>query len=262
MTDPTPTLDSPSSPLARRIDEMVRQRPMLPYFAPFMSYLLVMALEQFVEKWTGGVQYKLPFQALRSIGSLLVALLFWRHYPPFGKLHLGKCIFFGVVVAFGWVMIHRLVAGQWLDGEWKRLPMDWYIQPLGADADPENYFDPGAVYGTVQYWLYLIVRIGGASTTVAIIEELFWRAFLLRALIDWHDFENVPLGKFTWQSFLICSVLSAAEHPQWEVGILCWMVYNGLFYWTRSILCLIVTHGITNFVLYLHIVINRDWVFW
>ena len=259
MTDLQPPLEQGLSPLARQLDGLVRRRPMLPYFAPFMTYLLVMALEQFVDN----VQYKLHFQALRSIGALLVALLFWRHYPPFGKLHLGKCIFFGVVVAYGWVMIHRLVAGQWVDGEWVRERLSWYIQPLGADADPEDYFDPAQVYGTgLYYWLYLIARIGGASTTVAIIEEIFWRAFLLRALIDWDDFENVPLGKFTWKSFLICSVLSAGEHPQWEVGILCWMVYNGLFYWTRSILCLIVTHGITNFVLYVHVVATKDWVFW
>ncbi len=227
--------------------------------APFLAYLALMSFQSLVEE----PYYRLHFYTLRTIGGLAVAWACWPYLPPFGKLHPVKCVVFGLLVAYGWVVIHRLVAGQYVDGAWLTERAKWYGQPLGADAKPADFFDPKSVYGTgVMYWVYLIVRIGGASTTVPIVEELFWRAFLLRALIDWDDFEEVSLGKFTWRSFLICSLLSAAEHPQWEVGILCWFVYNGLFYWTRSILCLVVTHGITNFVLYTHVVLREDWVFW
>lgn len=260
MTQPqVPQLETPPVRGPGWLGPLVRRRPEVPYVAPFMAYLLLMSCESLVDD----PYYKLHFYALRTLGGLAVAWLFWDYYPSFGKLHPGKCIVFGAVVAYGWVMIHRLVAGQCLDGEWVSRPLSWYVQPLGGDAPPDKYFDPASVYSSgVMYWLYLIVRIGGASTTVPIVEEIFWRAFVLRALIDWDDFDDVPLAKFTWFSYLVCSLLSAAEHPQWEVGILCWLVYNGLFYWTRSLLCLMVTHGITNFLLYTHIVIHRDWVFW
>ncbi len=237
----------------------VARRPETPYVAPFMFYLILLSLESLVKD----PYYKLHLYALRTIGGMLAVAVFWKYYPPFGKLHPVKCIVFGLTVAFGWVMIHRLVAGSYIDGEWITTRAWWYVQPFGPDASPKDYFDPGAVYGSgPMYWLYVVVRIGGASTTVPLVEELFWRAFLLRALIDWDDFDKLPLGGFALKSFLICSVLSAVEHPQWEVGILCWMVYNGLFYWTRSILCLVVTHAITNAALYLHVVARHDWVFW
>ena len=101
-----------------------------------------------------------------------------------------------------------------------------------------------------------------ACTAVPIVEELFWRAFLLRALISWSDFERVPLGTFTWLSFLGTSFLSVLQHPgNWAVSILCWMVYNIVFYRTRSILCLVLLHGFTNLVLYLIVFRTQDWSF-
>lgn len=254
-----PQLEAVGSRRPEWVDRWVRRRPEIPYVAPFMTYLALLACESLVED----PYYRLHFYALRTAGGLAVALLFRPYYPPFGKLHPIKCVVFGLAVAFGWVVIHRLVAGQYVAGHWVTERARWYLQPLGADAKPADYFDPRSVYGTgALHWFYLLVRIGGASTTVPLVEELFWRAFLLRALIDWDDFDEVPLGKFTWTSFLVCSLLSAAEHPQWEVGILCWLVYNALFCWTRSILCLVVTHGITNLALYTHVVLREDWVFW
>ena len=78
---------------------------------------------------------------------------------------------------------------------------------------------------------------------------------------DWRCRDRLG-GKFTWFSFVACSLGSALEHPQWEVGILCWVAYNLLFYRTRSLQCLMVTHGITNLVLYVYVVRYEDWVFW
>lgn len=241
------------------LDAVVKRRPDIPYLAPFMSYLAMLAAESLVEN----PYYRLHFYVLRTVMGLAVALLFWKYYPPFGKLHPVKSLVIGLLVAFGWVMGHRAVAGQYQNGQWVKEPVKWYAQPLGEDAEPEEHFDPSEVYGSGWLcWLFIVVRIGGASITVPIVEELFWRAFLLRALIDWDDFDDVPLGKFTWFSFIVCSMMSALEHPQWEVGIGCWLVYNALFCWTRSLLCLMVTHGITNFALYTHVVVHKDWVFW
>jgi hypothetical protein len=233
----------------RRLDRLVEAYPQMPLVAPFMTFLLLLALEtQFDES------AKPWLYALRTFGALYVALLFRPYWPPLGRMYLGWAIPIGLIVAFGWVAIHKWMAG-----------FDWYpsTQILGQDPPPEDYYIPHEQLGTgLAYWLFLVVRIGGAATVVPIVEELFWRGYVLRVLIDWHNFERVPLGKFTWMSFIVCSLLSAAEHPQWEVGILCWVVYNLLFYRTRSLLCLIITHGITNLALYVYVVVYGDWVFW
>ncbi len=110
-----------------------------------------------------------------------------------------------------------------------------------------------------HFWLSAL----GVSVANSLLEEYFWRAFLLRAFIDWQNFERIPLGTFTWLSFLGTSAVSTLQHPDnWGVSILCWLVFNGVFYWTRSILCLVLLHGFTNLVLYLIVLRTGDWSFW
>ena len=242
---------SPASTAAVKplIDRLVAGYPQAPLAAPFLVFLALMALESAFD-----VSYKPWLYALRTFGALFVALSFRKYWPPLGKLHLPVAVVAGLVVAYGWVVVHHWFAG-----------FDWYssTQVLGKDPTPDEYYIPHEHLGTgLAYWLFLIVRIGGASTVVPIVEELFWRAFVLRLLINWYRFEDVPLAQFTWFSFVVCSLASALEHPQWEVGILCWVVYNLLFYWKKSLLCLMVTHGITNLALYIYVVMYGDWVFW
>ena len=86
---------------------------------------------------------------------------------------------------------------------------------------------------------------------------MFWRAFLLRALIDWDHFERVPLGKFTWISFLGTSLLSTLQHPDnWAVSIFCWFFYNGLMYWKKDLWSCVIAHATSNLLLALYIMIK------
>jgi CAAX prenyl protease-like protein len=242
-SDPSP----PSS--ASWLDRAVARAPELPYIAPFFAFLILMFIGgRFGPEW-------FPWSyTLRTFGALAVALAVWKYWPPLGRAHLPEAIVFGLAVAAMWVLVHKWFAGQ-----------SWYpaTQLMGKDPTPDEFYDPFERLGTgVGLWLFLLVRIGGASIVVPIIEEIFWRGFVLRIFINWHRFETVPLGTFTWRSFIFCSLLSAAEHPMWEVGILCWVVYNLLFYWKKSLLFLMITHGITNLALYVYVVVAKDWVFW
>ena len=236
--------------LTSPLDRLVESRPELPYVAPFASFLLLMAVGRFFE----GPQHVFWLYGLRTFGALGVALLFWKYLPPLGRAHVVPAIVFGLLVTVMWVLVHQIFAAQgWYE----------YTQILGRDPAPSEQYDCYKQLGTgLALWLFLIVRIGGASVVVPIVEELFWRGFVLRLLINHWRFETVALGAYTFRSFIICSLLSAAEHPMWEVGILCWMVYNLLFYWKKSLLFLMITHGITNLALYAYVVVYRDWVFW
>lgn len=233
---------------ATRLDRFVAGYPHAPLVAPFIAFLALMALEGLFDP-----AHKPWLYALRTFGALGVALLFRKYWPPLGKMHLPIAVTVGLVVACGWVVIHKWFAG-----------FDWYpYTQIHRDPTPEEFYIPHERLGIgIAYWLFLLVRIGGAATVVPLVEEFFWRGFVLRFLINPSRFEDVPLGQFTWISFIVCSLLSAAEHPMWEVGILCWVVYNLLFYWKKSLLCLMVTHGITNLALYIYVVVYQDWVFW
>lgn len=247
ITPSMSNLDTRSS--NTRLSRLVAAYPQLPFVAPFMTFLLLMGAGSQL-----GADHLHWVYAVRIFGSLAVYLLFREYYPPLGRAHWPLAIVVGLATAVMWVTVHH----------WFRV-QSWYpyTQVLGHDPAPKEFYDPWQRLGHGwKVWTFLVVRIGGAATVVPMIEEVFWRAFILRLIIDHHRFEDVPLGKFTWGSFLICSLASALQHPQWEVGILCWMIFNALFCWKKSLLCLMLTHGITNLALYIYVVIRQDWVFW
>jgi len=111
-------------------------------------------------------------------------------------------------------------------------------------------------------WPVLTLRLIRAVVIVPIVEELFWRAWLMRWIID-PDFEKVPLGKFTAQSFWIVALLFASEHgPYWDVGLAAGVIYNWWMVRTRSVGDLILAHALTNFALSVYVIAFGKWEYW
>lgn len=227
--------------LRERIDRFAHRRPDIVLMAPFLVYLALLSLKDVwpEQNWAAAL--------IRGVGAVAVVWLFRRHLPLWGRADVWVAVPAAVVTAFGWFY------GQYLFNWWG-LPQRLPIPPFSGQ--PELY-DPTQRLGSGGlFWLTAVTHIAVATTTVAVVEELFWRAFLLRALVNWDDFEKVPLGTFAWRSFLGTSLLSVLQHPDnWAVSILCWMAWNGLMYWRKSILCLVLTHGLTNLVLYIWVLI-------
>lgn len=232
--------------LQQRCDQIGDHRPDVAFMAPYMAFLLLLAPEGYAPpEWTP------VFVAMRGIICLYVAWLFRRHLPQLGAPHFMLAIGVAAFVAWGWV------AGQYVAdhvGLGGRLP---------GFPGTKEYVDPRATLGTKGLlWSWWGTRLAVASIAVPVIEEVFWRGFLLRVFINYAQFERVPLGQFTWTSFLVTSLLSAGQHPDnWAVSIPCWFAFNGLFYYTRSLLCLMICHGATNFFLYILTLRIDDWSF-
>ena len=111
-------------------------------------------------------------------------------------------------------------------------------------------------------WPVLALRMIRAVVIVPIIEELFWRAWLMRWIIN-PDFEKVPLGKYTAQSFWIVAALFASEHgPYWDVGLAAGIIYNWWMVRTRSLGDLILAHAVTNFGLSVYVIAFGKWEYW
>jgi len=233
------------------VTELGKKRPDWVLMAPFMVYLILLGFNDWVPK------AYMPFMiALRGLGGLWVFWIFRRHFPPLGKPHVLLAIVCGVLVAAGWVAGRHFFNGITFGSKSLGGSLFNWLE-LSEVKDPREGLSP------FSWWSQVVLRISVASVTVPIVEELFWRAFLLRALINWDRFEEIPLGKFTWFSFLGTSLLSTLEHPaNWGVSIFCWFAYNGLMYWKKSILFLIITHGVTNLALYIYVILAEDWLFW
>jgi len=108
----------------------------------------------------------------------------------------------------------------------------------------------------------LIFRTIRAALLVPILEELFWRGWLMRWLEN-PDFERVPFGSYAARAFWICALLFASEHgPYWDVGLLAGAAYN---YWairTKKLGDCILAHGVTNLCLSIYTITTGKWEYW
>jgi CAAX prenyl protease-like protein len=110
-------------------------------------------------------------------------------------------------------------------------------------------------------WI-LLWRTARAALVVPIAEELFWRAWLMRALVN-RDFLSVPLGTYTPLAFFITALLFASEHgPYWDVGLVTGFIYNLWMVRTRSLADCILMHAVTNGVLSAYVLVTGNWQYW
>ena len=129
---------------------------------------------------------------------------------------------------------------------------------LGSSAG----FDPYAVSGgSVATTSSIAIRLIGAVLVVPVMEELFWRSFAMRFLID-SNFLAVALGRFTWFSFLLVALAFGLEHHRWLPGIIAGLVYGGLLCRSKNLFSPILAHGITNLLLGVYVLYTQQWYFW
>lgn len=110
--------------------------------------------------------------------------------------------------------------------------------------------------------VFLVSRVAGSALLVPIVEELFWRSFLLRWLSK-HPFWAVPLNRPTLFAFCMSAVLFASEHgPYWEVGLIAGLLYNLWMVRTSSLADCILAHAVTNTCLAAYVLLANQWEFW
>jgi CAAX prenyl protease-like protein len=219
---------------------------------PYLAYLLLLATQDFFPP-----RYWSVFIAVHIAVSLWVCRLFRHHYPSWGRPHFIIAVLAGLFAAWGWVSGQHVLDGVTLAG----LPLGGRLPFYPGSSkvfDPHDAFHSGPELG-----VYLGLKIARAATAVPIVEELLWRGFLLRAFVSWDRYDQVPWGGFYWRAFIGTALLSSVQHPDnWAVSIICWLFYNLLFYWKKSLLCLMITHSVTNVALYSYVVWTGDWRFW
>ena len=111
--------------------------------------------------------------------------------------------------------------------------------------------------------VFLFFRIAISVIAVPVLEELFWRGWLMRWLIDSHNFERVPLGTYSLAAFWITAALFASEPGSfWDVGLITGVIYNWWMIRTRSLWDCIIAHAVTNGALAAYVVLAGQWQYW
>ena len=122
-------------------------------------------------------------------------------------------------------------------------------------------FDPTTISSLAQRTMFFAFRVVGAVIVVPVMEELFWRAFLIRWLVN-ENFKSVPVGTFTGLSFVVTVAMFGAEHTQWLAGLICGALYNWLYYKRKDVFACVVAHAVSNAALAAWVLCRGDWKFW
>ncbi len=215
------------------MDSWIQKYPAIPYVVPFALFIFLTGIIPYFPKT---LLWGYPLKTLLVGISILILL---KYYPILGKAHLAWAIFIGLLV-FG-IWIHPQHYYPWLG------------QPI--------IFNPWVEISLDFAWIWIGIRILGAVVVVPVIEELFWRGFVLRWLIA-ADFEKIPLGTFTWSSFIWTCILFGVEHHLWLVGMIAGIAYNLLLYRTKSLKACIIAHSLTNLCLGVYVLYQGAWEFW
>jgi len=216
-------------------------REMLPYVAPMLAFLVLTSLEGYLP----GQGWYPPAYAAKV---LVVAIVAWccrstwsdlRPVPPATSLVLATMV--GLIVFVLWVR---------LEG--------WYpeIGLLGKRTG----FDPSPLPAGWK-WPFVAIRFTGLVLLVPLIEELFWRSFLIRWLVG-PDFWKVPIGRVTPMAAGLTSAVFALSHPEWLPALLTGLLWAWLLWQTKSVSACVLSHAVANLALGLHVVATGDWKYW
>ena len=181
----------------------------------------------------------LPLQTL--VGGALVAR-YWRFYD----LRIPAGVPFAALI--GGIALILWIA-----------PQEWFgFAPRRDGFNPEFFATEGW-----SYWVNVTMRFVRLIIVVPLLEEIFWRGFLLRYFID-DDFTEVPIGAFSWKSFGIVTGGFCLEHtfPDWPAAILTGALFNLVIYRTRSLSACVLTHAVTNLLLGIWVMRTGQWGFW
>jgi hypothetical protein len=109
--------------------------------------------------------------------------------------------------------------------------------------------------------LFMAVRFYGLVVMVPVMEELFWRSFLLRWITD-SEFTRIKLGEYSWTAFAAVTGLFALSHPEWLAAAIFAAAMALLLRGTKSLFACIVAHATCNLLLGLYVIHTGHWQLW
>ena len=115
-----------------------------------------------------------------------------------------------------------------------------------------------AILPSALNWPLVVVRILGAALVVPVMEELFWRSFLMRWIVD-SEFEKVPVGKVTLAAAGITSAIFASAHPEWLPAVLTGLAWAGLLAYTGKLSTCWISHMVANAALGAYALATQSW---
>ncbi len=235
-------------------------------FVVFMTFMIGLMLVGAAVEWKhpdapwwrqDPAQFVYPIQTLATLG----VLLYFRRLYTFDwswKWSLIGVVFGAVGIAF-WLLPTALYEAWGMTGKAGGL-----LELLGF-AERKEGFDPGLFKNPAAYWTSLILRFFRAVVIVALVEEIFWRGFLMRFVCDWEgDYWKQPFGRARWISYAIVTALFVLAHSSEDYAGA--FVYGSLTYllcvWSKSLGACVIMHATANLLMGIYIMRSGNYGLW
>jgi len=207
--------------------------PTVAYLAPWLTLLTVTLV---AGAFTAGFDWLYPFR----VGATLAAL--WMCRQAYG------------IWQWSWswqaVGLGAVTFGLWL----LLAPRDLLVET----GMPSELAGAGVGWAT----LWLVFRLIGYVLTVPLAEELAFRGYLTRRLIQ-ADFATVPLGRLTWFSLVGSSVLFGLLHGRfWLGGMLAGLLFAVALQRRGRLADAVTAHATTNALLAAYVLTTGQWLLW
>lgn len=213
---------------------------------PFAVFMLLLVLRGALpEDGSAAFDARWVYAAnLLIVGGLLG--WYWREYGELASAQtLPSASEAGLAVGVG-----LLVFGLWinLDAPWMTIGESTArFTPLDAD-------------GRIN-WPLAAVRWLGAVAVVPVMEELFWRSFLMR-WIQSPRFESVVPQTIGARAIVLSTFVFMLAHTLWLAAIVAGLAYSWLYRRTGRLWVSVIAHAVTNGALGIWVLWSQRWAFW
>lgn len=232
-------------------------RPLVARVLPFVLFMALLALRgELPADGSAGIDPRWVYGiTVLVVGGALA--YFWRDYAELGRgsgLGLADLILsvaVGVAVFVLWIN---------LDAGWMQLDQLMALVGLGEAGKAAASFVPLDAAGQ-PIWPLIVVRIVGAALLVPLMEELFWRSWLMR-WIDDPQFERVDPRAVSLKAVTLSTLVFMLAHTLWLAAIVAGLAYAWLYKRTGSLWAPVVAHAVTNGILGGWVVWTGNWAFW
>ena len=219
-----------------------------PYVLPLAGFLALTGLESYLPSSAAGAPSPVWYPLGYALKIVIVSALLWfcrstwRDLAPWpSNTALALSIATGLLVTALWVG---------LDGSYPEIAV------LGKRVA----FDPSTMPPVARAG-FLFLRMFGLVVVVPLVEEIFYRAFLMRWIVD-PDFTKVPIGKVTSAGLAVTTGVFAFSHPEWLPALLTGLAWGWLLWRTKSVSACVVSHATANLALGIYVLVTHEWKYW
>jgi len=238
------------------------------HVAPFVLFLLLLLIPDVAAMFgsdstdaTANSLWQLPMVWMYLVQILVcgTALMLARRNYEFAPFRcLGLATVCGIVGIAVWIAPGFLFEQLNMSSGWWR--------HFGFASRAEG-FDPSSIsaQGSAAWLAFMAIRFLRLAIIVPLVEEIFWRGFLMRFLVDPDsDFWNVPFGTHHRRSLIVVTALFAMAHA--PIDYVAAVLYGLLTYWlavkTKSLSACVLMHAVANLLLGVYVVATEQWGYW